>query len=113
MSESSVGLASFQKKYLRGIAHSLRPLVHVGKGGLTTSIYAAVDEQLARHELIKVRLLDPEDKKAMAKELAAAVHAEIAGIVGHIAILYRASEDDERENDPISLPSRQVPSGES
>jgi RNA-binding protein len=108
LSDSKVGLAGFQKKYLRGVAHGLRPLVHVGKGGLTEPMLAAVDEQLNVHELIKVRFLDPEDKKAMAKDLAAAVQAEIAGIVGHVAILYRASQE---AGDRIRLPTRQERDG--
>ncbi len=104
MSDTRVGLAGFQKKYLRGVAHGLRPLVHVGKGGVTESILAAVDEQLKVHELIKVRFLDPDDKKAMARDLAAAAQAEIAGIVGHVAILYRASQE---AGNRIRLPTRQ------
>ncbi len=108
MSDSKVGLAGFQKKFLRGVAHGLRPLVHVGKGGLTEAILAAVDEQLKVHELIKVRFLDPEDKKAVAKELAAATQAEIAGIVGHVAILYRASEEAGHR---IRLPTRRERDG--
>ena len=108
MSDSKVELAGFQKKYLRGLAHGLRPLVHVGKGGVTDSIRSAIDDQLAAHELIKVRFLEPEDKKAMAEDLAVAADAEIAGLVGHVVILYRASEEAKKR---IRLPTREVQTG--
>jgi putative YhbY family RNA-binding protein len=64
-------LEGFQRRYLRGLANPLRPIVHVGAAGVTESVIAATDQALADHELVKVRLHEPEDKHAMADELAA------------------------------------------
>ena len=50
---------------------------------------AAVSDALLSHELIKVRLYDPEQKRAMADELATRTEAALCGLLGHTVILYR------------------------
>src|SRR2546430_5716756 len=49
-------LTAKQRQYLRGLAHSLAPVVRVGKGRLTESIVAETKRSLEAHELIKVRI---------------------------------------------------------
>lgn len=82
-------LTSKQRKYLRGLAHPLRPVTHVGQAGITAGVIGAVGIALADHELIKVRLLEPEDKRTMAELLATETASELCGLVGHTVILYR------------------------
>ena len=95
-------LEGFQRKHLRGLAHSLKPIVQVGSSGVTESVLRQVDEALGHHELIKVRLFDPQDKKADAQTLAGGTRSTLCGLVGHTVILYRAHPDDPQ----ISLPKR-------
>ena len=87
---AAVPLTSKQRKFLRGLAHPLRPVLHVGQSGLTGAVVAAVGRALLDHELIKVRFLDPEDKRTMAELLAEETGSALCGLVGHTAILYRA-----------------------
>ena len=82
-------LTGAQRQKLRGRAHSLEPVVLVGQSGVTDAVVKAVDEALLAHELIKVRLLKPEDKHAAAAEVAERAHAALCGLVGHTVILYR------------------------
>jgi len=84
-----VTLTSRQRKTLRGKAHALEPVVHVGQHGVSEAVLRSVDEALAAHELIKVRLHEPEDKKADAAALAEGTSSELCGLVGHTVILYR------------------------
>ena len=63
--------------------------MHVGKGGLTEGVVHAVDQALTDHELIKVQMRRPEDKKALAQDLADSASAALCGLVGHTVILYR------------------------
>ena len=78
-----------QRAWLRGRAHALEPVTHVGQAGVTDGVLRAVDEALTAHELIKVRLHEPEDKKADARALADGTGAVLCGLVGHTVILYR------------------------
>ncbi len=100
--DAQSSLAGYQRKYLRGLAHPLKALVQVGQSGITEALLKAVELALHDHELIKVRLQRPEDKKSSARDLAQRTGAELVGLVGHTVILYRRSEDDPK----IQLPSR-------
>ncbi len=82
-------LTSAQRQYLKSLAHALRPVVQVGQSGITDGLIAAVNQALLDHELIKVRLQRPENKKGAAEELTAKTGAHLAGLVGHTVILYR------------------------
>lgn len=95
-------LTSKQRKFLRGLAHALEPVVRVGKGGLTASVIEETKKSLLAHELIKVRLeLDaPSARREAAQQLAEATGAELAGTIGKVAILYRTR----KENPKIELP---------
>jgi len=95
-------LEGFQRKWLRGRAHDLKPLVQVGQSGVTDAVIDAMAQALLDHELIKVRLHEPEDKKGMAAELAERSGAELCGLVGHTVILYRAHP----KKPVIELPER-------
>lgn len=86
-------LTSKQRQYLRGLAHPLAPVVRVGKAGVTESVIAETKKSLHSHELIKVRI-EADDRKAVAETLATATDAQIAGVVGKVAILYRAREEE-------------------
>lgn len=49
-------LTGKQKRSLRGIGHSLEPVVYVGKFGIGGPQLAAFEQALLDHELIKVKL---------------------------------------------------------
>lgn len=97
-------LSSKQRKYLRSRAHELKPVVMLGKDGLSDGVVREVDEALAAHELIKVRLAGERDeRRQQAEEMADACDAALAGVVGKVAILYRRHpEPSERR---FALPS--------
>ena len=82
-------LTGAQRQKLRGRAHALEPVVLVGHSGVTDAVIKAVDEALLAHELIKVRLHQPEDKRGSAAELAERARPALCGLVGHTVILYR------------------------
>jgi len=95
-------LQGFQRRHLRAKAHALKPVVQVGDGGVTDAIVRAIEEALARHELIKVRLQAPEDKKSTARELATRTASALCGVLGHTVILYRPDPEEPK----IELPTR-------
>jgi RNA-binding protein len=101
--KSGERLTGSQRKYLRGLAHSLDPVVHVGNAGLTEAVIAATTRALADHELVKVKIAaDRDDRERMATEIEAACDADLAGMIGRIAILFRPKEDPEQRE--IVLP---------
>lgn len=100
-------LKGFQKKYLKGLAHGMKPLVFVGQKGLSPTVTRAVDESLEKHELIKVKFIEFKEKDQK-KDIAVSIEKETAsklvGMIGHIAIFYRLPQDPEKRK--IVLPAR-------
>ncbi len=95
---STPNLTSAQRKWLRGQAHSLKPIVQIGKQGLSESALRQVDEALGVHELIKVQAVAPrEEKDAIAERLAESLRADVAGRIGHVIILFRQNPDPEKQ----------------
>lgn len=82
-------LGARELRELRAQAHGLTPLVQVGHGGVSAEVLTAVSRALHDHELIKVRLHEPEDKRGMAEALAKGTRSALCGLVGHTVILYR------------------------
>jgi RNA-binding protein len=84
-------LTGKQRQHLRGLAHHLDPVVQMGHEGLSEAVVAQVNEALATHELIKVKLAKesevPRDEVATA--LAAAAQAEVVQIIGRVLVLFR------------------------
>jgi RNA-binding protein len=92
-------LKGSQKKYLKALAHSLKPVVFIGQKGLTPTLAKAMDEALDTHELIKVRFIDfkeKEQKNALTKEIEKNHGCLKVSMVGHIATFYRMHKDPKK-----------------
>ena len=50
-------LTGAQKKKLKSIAHSLKPLVLIGQKGLTGTLVDSIHKSLDDHELIKIKFM--------------------------------------------------------
>lgn len=86
-------LTGKQARHLRALGHKLKPIVMVGKEAVTEKLITSCKEQLAAHELIKVKILEacPQDRKEVAAELAQHTGAGVAQILGRTILLYLPS----------------------
>ncbi len=86
------------RKALRAAGHHLSPVVQVGKEGVTEAVLAQLHDQLAAHELVKVRIgtESPEDRFEAAERLGAAAGASIAQILGRTVLVYRRHPEKPR-----------------
>lgn len=103
-----MALRGSQRKYLRGLAHNLRPVVQVGRDGLSDGVMAAFEVALDAHELVKVQFLAEKDraaKKELAAEMETRCAAECVGRIGHMAIFFRRQEDPDRRR--VTLPGEE------
>lgn len=91
-----------QRQHLKGLAHHLDPVVHIGKDGLSDAVRQQVDDALDRHELIKVRLADsaPLDRDQASEALPGSVGAFLVQNIGRVFVLYRPHPEKPR----IELP---------
>jgi len=79
------------RRKLRAHGHALKPLVQIGKGGVTPGVLAQVAQALFDHELIKVRIGTecPADRFEVADELAAQPGTHVVQIVGRTVLVYK------------------------
>jgi len=102
-------LSSGQRKYLRGLANRLDPVILIGKGGVSEALLNAVDEALDAHELIKIRFNGFKDEKnELIDRIARETQAEVAGRIGHVAILYRRHEDPDKRKIQLPEPTGKI-----
>jgi RNA-binding protein len=89
-------LSYAQRKKLKAIAHGMKPVVQIGKKGLTDDVVKAIDAALSDHELIKVQFVDfKEEKKELVGDITERTSATLVAIIGHRAILYRENPEKE------------------
>jgi RNA-binding protein len=90
-----------QRRYLRSLGHHLSPVVQIGKDGVSAALVKATEIALEDHELIKVKLLEGAgDRHQIAAALVEKCHAELAGVLGRTALVYRRRKKDPK----IKLP---------
>lgn len=98
-------LTGSQRKYLRGLAHSRKPIVLIGQHGLTDTVLRFINDALDRHELIKIKFnehKEKDQKQAITARIAEGTASEMVGMVGHTAIFFRYQPDPEKR--VIQLP---------
>ncbi|MBR5134188.1 MAG: ribosome assembly RNA-binding protein YhbY [Clostridia bacterium] len=89
-------MTSKQRAYLRGLANTIDPIVHVGKGGVSDAMKKQADDALTAREIIKGRVLEtaPEAVKDVAADIASSVNAEVVHVIGRTFVLYRKNEKE-------------------
>ncbi|HKK95411.1 MAG TPA: ribosome assembly RNA-binding protein YhbY [Anaerovoracaceae bacterium] len=87
---------SKQRKYLKGLAHDLYPMVMIGKDDVTDNVIKELDVNLEKRELIKVKIQDGSvlKPKETANELAKILNAEFVQAIGRKFVLYRISKEE-------------------
>lgn len=91
-----------QKKFLRKIAHDIRPMVTIGQKGLSLSVLAELDSTLKHHELIKVKIYSDtkDEKQQIINKILESSESELIQAIGGILTIYKKSND----NPKIILP---------
>ena len=105
-------LKGSQRKYLRGVAHGYKPVVQIGKEGLSESVVRAIDAALEAHELIKLKIAAQRDEREQLVPLIEArLICECVGTVGQMAILYREHPDPEKRKIAVPATGERDPEG--
>jgi RNA-binding protein len=93
-----------QIRKLKALAQRLEPQLKLGKQGLSEAFLKAVDEELTRHELVKIKFTEfKEEKKSMAPELAERTGSHLVMRVGNVVVLFRQNSDPAERR--IQLPA--------
>ncbi|MFK4913181.1 ribosome assembly RNA-binding protein YhbY [Lactococcus petauri] len=100
-------LTGKQKRYLRSLAVNIRPIVQIGKSGLSNEILTSIRRAADARELIKVNILQNSDETA--KDVAAMIDEmglNVVQIIGRNIVVFKVS--DRKENRKISEDVKKV-----
>ena len=100
-------LTGNQKRYLRSLAVNIRPIVQIGKSGLSNEILTSIRHAADARELIKVNILQNSDETA--KDVAAMIDEmglNVVQIIGRNVVVFKVS--DRKENRKISEDVKKV-----
>ncbi|MBE6992445.1 MAG: YhbY family RNA-binding protein [Ruminococcaceae bacterium] len=84
-------LTSKQRAEFRAQANSLKPMLHIGKDGISDALVAQAKETLLAHELVKCRVLETALLTAneAADALAEATGADFVSAAGSTFVIYK------------------------
>lgn len=90
-------LTGKQKRYLRSLAVNIRPIVQIGKSGLSNEILTSIRHAADARELIKVNILQNSDETA--KDVAAMIDEmglNVVQIIGRNVVVFKVSDRKEK-----------------
>jgi RNA-binding protein len=104
-SNQAVILTTRQRQFLKGLAHSMNPIVQIGKEGLTPRIIETVENELAHHELIKIKIGSNSglDKSDTSERVANESGSALVQLIGKTIVLYKPNPKRNKEK-RINLP---------
>jgi RNA-binding protein len=95
MKEQAMQLTPAQRRFLKQVSHELKPLLQMGKDGPSEAFMIQLKEQLAAHELLKIRILTNNLADPAVIERAFAANAvTIVQKVGHIYTVFKQKRKD-------------------
>ncbi len=91
-----------QKSYLRGLAHTLKPVFQIGKEGVNDNMITDIRNYLTKHELMKISVLQNcQMELEEIEEIFSNCGFEVVQIIGKTIVLYMHSI---KAINPIILP---------
>ncbi|HEX2167626.1 MAG TPA: YhbY family RNA-binding protein [Longimicrobiales bacterium] len=92
-----------QRAHLRSLAQAVKPILQIGKEGVTEAVADTVEAALNNRELLKVRVLEsaPGHAREMGDQLVSGIRdTHLIQVIGRIVVIYRRHP----EKPEISLP---------
>ncbi len=82
----------------KGMAQRMDASLKIGKQGLSEGFIKSLDEELSRHELVKVKFTEfKEQRKELAPQLASRTQSHLVTLLGNVAVLFRRHPDEEKQ----------------
>lgn len=84
-------LSPKQIKYLRTLAHDLKPVVMLGQNGLTENVMNEIEGALKFHELIKIKLAGYEgaERRQIVEQICEVQKATHVQSIGKMAVIFK------------------------
>ena len=88
-------LTNSQIRTFKARAQLMKPMLKIGKDGISPQFLAALDDAFKHHDLVKVKFDDFKDqKKELSPQLAEKSGSYLVTRVGNVVVLYRPKPAD-------------------
>lgn len=89
-------LSNNQKKFLRSLSHSLKPVVMIGRDGLSDAVLAEIAKTMKKHELLKIKIRseDRAQKHIIIDKILTFSDFHLVQVIGNTVVLYQAFDKD-------------------
>ena len=89
-------LTGKQKSYLRGLANQIKPVMQIGKDGLSENLYKSLNEYLKANELVKLNVLKTCDVSLNEIEVNICMNCkcELVQHIGKTLVFYKRSKEN-------------------
>ena len=96
-------LTDNQKRHLKKLGHSLKPVVTVGQAGFTEGVANELEIALDHHELLKIKVNvgDRDERDRIIEVILRRSGADTVQRIGNVAVLYRHNP---KKKAPLELP---------
>lgn len=80
---------------LKGLANKLKPIIMIGKDGLSDNLFSSIDDAFNTHELIKARVLKSCDisTNELIIEICSNCHCEHVQTIGKVIVFYKRNKE--------------------
>lgn len=94
--ENLTELRGKQRRFLRAMGNELKPVVYIGREGITEALLQSLEEAYARRELLKVKVERscPLDRHEAGQQLAEASDSHLVQVLGQTLLLYRPDPEE-------------------
>jgi RNA-binding protein len=108
---TTLNITSADRRALRGLAHHIDPVVMVGQHGVTPAVLHEIDNALAAHELIKVRVHndDRDERAAMLVNVCETLSCAPVQHLGKLFVLFRPGKKKAKGDDAPARPAKERP----
>jgi RNA-binding protein len=89
-------LSNNQKKFLRSMGHTLKPVVMVGQHGLSEAVLLELTHSLQKHELLKLKIRtdDKTQKQQIIEQILTKTGSNLIQVIGNVLVIYLPFEKE-------------------
>lgn len=93
-------LTGKQRSFLKSMANKMKPMIQVGKDGVSAGFLTQLGNMLDDHEIVKINVLgnSGEETKDVANAICEGLEAEYVSALGNKVVIYRESRTKKRED---------------
>ena len=100
-----LSLTTTERRALSARAHTINPIVMIGKTGLSASVINELERGLSSHELIKikVKIENRVARKVLFEEICQQLEAAPVKLIGKVFVIFRPKSEETEKSPTTSL----------